>query len=127
MYAPSQEEKMANFQCEANEKELGRWTTNFIPHGGGRYTGQLIVTDQRIVFHSQFDTSLKGVVGDLFFAGSDNHEFICIPFDNIREVYSKIRLLNKRVIIDTDNDQNFVIDNGMLPVQKIFDAIQKNR
>ncbi len=118
---------MAKFQCEANEKELGRWTTNFIPHQGGRYTGQLIVTDQRVVFHSQFDTSLKAVMGDLFYTGQDNHEFISIPLENIREISPKISFLNKRLIIDTDNDQNFIIDNGMLPVQKMLDAMQKNR
>jgi hypothetical protein len=118
---------MSNFKCSNNEKELGRWTTNMIPHGGGRYTGQLVLTTQRLVFHAQFDTSLGGVIGDLFFNASDAGTFITIPKENIREVEPKISFLNKRIVLSTDNDQKYVIDNGMLPVQSILDALSKQK
>lgn len=118
---------MPNFKCCKDEKELGRWTTNMIPHGGGRYTGQLVLTTQRLVFHAQFDTSLGGVKEDLFFTSSDAGTFIAIPKENIREIEPKISFLNKRIVLSTDNDQKYVIDNGMLPVQSILDALNKQK
>lgn len=118
---------MPNFKCSKNEKELGRWTTNLIPHGGGRYTGQLVLTNQRMVFHAQFNTSLAGVIGDLFFHSSDAGTFITIPKEDIVAVEPVISLLNKRLILNTSNDQTYVIDNGMLPVQGILDAFKKQQ
>ncbi len=114
---------MGNFKCTENEQEKGRWTTNFIPHGGGRYTGQLIVTNQRVVFHAHFDTSLKGVAEELFLIRSEKENFISIPRENIAKIDAKISLLNKRVILNTDNGNKYIIDNGMLPVQKILQAL----
>ena len=118
---------MPNFKCSNNEKELGRWTTNLIPHGGGRYTGQLVLTSQRMVFHAQFDTSIGGVIGDLFFHSSDAGTFITIPKENIIDIEPKINILNKRLVLSTDNDQKYVIDNGMLPVQSMLDAFKKQK
>ncbi len=117
---------MSNFKCNKNEKELGRWTTNFIPHGGGRYTGQLVVTDQRVVFHAKFDTSLQGVIGDLFFINtSETGHLIAIPKEHISEIATKISFLNKRILLNTNDGQSYIVDNGMLPVENILHALSK--
>lgn len=118
---------MPNFKCSKNEKELGRWTTNMIPHGGGRYTGQLVLTSQRVVFHAQFDTSFGGVIGDLFFHTSSAGTYITIPKEDIVAIEPVISLLNKRLILNTSNDQSYVIDNGMLPIQSMLDAFKKQK
>lgn len=114
---------MAKFKCNEGEKELGRWTTNFLPHGGGRYTGQLTITDQRLVFHAQFDTSVGGIVGELFFVKSDEGNFISIPREKIKKIEPKTGLLKKRVIVSTDNEQTYIIDNGMLSIKSILGAL----
>ena len=39
---------MAQFEMLPDEKEIGHWTLNYIPASGGRFTGPLTVTNQRL-------------------------------------------------------------------------------
>jgi hypothetical protein len=75
------------------------------------------------VFHAQFDTSFGGIVGELFFIKSDEGNYISIPRERIKKIESKTGLLNKRVIVSTDNEQTYIIDNDMLSMKSILSAL----
>lgn len=75
------------------------------------------------MFHAQFDTSVGGIVGELFFIKSDEGNYISIPRERIKKIESKTGLLNKRVIVSTDNEQIYIIDNDMLSMKSILSAL----
>ncbi|KUK90715.1 MAG: hypothetical protein XE04_1348 [Marinimicrobia bacterium 46_43] len=75
------------------------------------------------MFHAQFDTSVGGIVGELFFIKSDEGNYISIPRERIKKIESKTGLLNKRVIVSTDNEQTYIIDNDMLSMKSILSAL----
>jgi len=112
------------FELAENEKEIGSWTTNYLPPDGGRYTGKLVVTDKRILFDAKFDTSLSGTLGELFII-SGSHGYISIPKDKISSVEEKGGLLSKKVIIKLEDGKTHTINNGMLSVQKMAEAIEQ--
>ena len=116
---------MADLTLEAGESQLGAWTTNFLPHGGGRYTGRLVITDRRIAFESKFDTSLGGVLENVMFKDPGGGDFIVIPRERIAGIEAKKGLLNKRVMITLDDGQVHTIDNGAMSVGKILAALEK--
>ena len=75
------------------------------------------------MFHAQFDTSVGGIVGELFFIKSDEGNYISIPRERIKKIESKTGLLNKRVIVSTDNEETYIIDNDMLSMKSILSAL----
>jgi len=115
---------MADFELQPGEVELGRWTLNFLPQGGGRYTGPLTVTNQRIIFKAKFDTSLTGALKELIVYKGD-WGTISIPKERIANVEIRSGLLKKKVAIRLDNGAVHILDYGLLSVQKIAEAIQK--
>ncbi|MCJ7587814.1 MAG: hypothetical protein MUQ00_07945 [Candidatus Aminicenantes bacterium] len=115
---------MAKYDLQPNEVELGTWTLNFLPHGGGRFTGPLTVTNQRILFDAKFDTSISGALKELIvYKGSWG--FIAIPKDKIKTVDVQSSLLKKKVVVTLANGDVHTLDYGMLSVQKIADAIKQ--
>ena len=77
------------------------------------------------MFHAQFDTSVGGIVGELFFIKSDEGNYISIPRERIKKIESKTGLLNKRVIVSTDNEETYIIDNDMLSMKSILSALSE--
>jgi len=115
---------MGQYELLPGEVELGTWTLNFLPHGGGRFTGPLTVTNQRVLFDAKFNTSVSGVLRELIvFKGSWG--FVSIPKDRIKGVDIQGSLLKKKVMITLDNDHIHTLDYGLLAVQKIADAIKQ--
>ena len=115
---------MIKFSLDPNEVEKGHWTTNFLPQGGGRYTGKLTITDKRIIFHAQYNTSFAGLVTEALFYKFGDEGYIIIPRDQIQEVEKKTSLMNKRVILKLQNGQVHAIDNGILSVDKIIETLK---
>ena len=114
---------MAELTLEAGEVQQGAWTTNFLPHGGGRYTGRLVITDRRVAFESKFDTSLGGALENVLFKDPGGGDFIVIPREQIAKIEAKKCLLNKRVMLTLDDSQVHTIDNGAMSVDKIVAAL----
>ena len=115
---------MSVFELEENEKEIGSWTTNYLPPDGGRYTGKMVVTDKRVLFDAKFDTSLTGTFGELFIV-SGSHGYISIPKEKIQSVEGKSSLFSKKVFIKLDDGKTHTINNGMLSIEKMAEAIKQ--
>lgn len=115
---------MMNVELQPGEVELGKWTLNLCPHGGGRYTGPLTVTNQRILFLSKFDTSLSGAIAELVVYKGD-YGYVSIPKDQIQKVDLVSGFLKKKVAITLMNGAVHTLDYGMLNVEKIAEAIRQ--
>jgi len=113
---------MAQFELFTDEKEIGHWTLNYVPPSGGRYTGPLTVTNQRLLFDAQFNTSVAGTLRELMvFKGTWG--YISIPKNRVQKVDIVSSLLKKKVVVTLDNGESHIFDYGMLSVQKIAEAI----
>jgi hypothetical protein len=108
---------------EEGEQELGSWTINYLPPGGGRYTGKLLVTDRRLLFDAKFDTSIGGVIDQLMNQYGDNG-ILSIPKADISAVKKKSGLLKKQAIVTLTDGQEHVFDYGALSVDKVIAALQ---
>jgi hypothetical protein len=113
---------MAQFEMLPDEKEIGHWTLNYIPASGGRFTGPLTVTNQRLLFDAQFNTSVTGTLRELMvFKGTWG--YIAIPKSRVHKVDVVSSMLKKKVVVTLDNGEAHTFDYGMLSVQKIAEAI----
>ncbi|MBN2113893.1 MAG: hypothetical protein JW785_07190 [Acidimicrobiia bacterium] len=105
------------------ERELGSWTLNYLPPGGGRYTGKLVVTDRRLLFDARFDTSVGGVLRQLIIYEGDQG-YLEIPKTSIRATEVRSGLLSKRVVVTLEDGSQHAFDYGMLSVKKVAEAIE---
>jgi hypothetical protein len=115
---------MSKFSLDDGETEKGKWTTNFLPYSGNKYTGQLIITDKRVIFHAQFNTSFTGIVTEALFYKFGDEGYFIIPRDQIKSIDTKVSFLNKKVILTMNNGQINTIDNGALGIDKIVAVLK---
>lgn len=119
--------------------ELGTWTINYLPEEGGRYTGKLTVTKEKLVFASLYESSNKTIVKAIFLDVStfvavgghtvyrysnDDEVGIELPAAEIVRVEAARKGLMKRAVVTMDGGQQFVFDYGMLSVKKLVAAIE---
>ena len=106
---------------------------------GGRYTGKLTVTDEKLLFVSLYESSNKTIVKAIFldvgsFAAAGGHSVyrysnddevtIDLPTAEIVRVEEAKKGLMKRAVVTMDGGQEFVFDYGMLSVKKLVAAIE---
>ncbi len=115
---------MSDFQLESAEQELGSWTLNYLPPNGGRYTGKLMVTNQRLLFDAKFDTSATGALGELLIH-TGSHGYLSIPKASIQNADVKSSFFKKKVIVTLQDGTSHTFDYGMLSVKKLAAAIEQ--
>ena len=114
---------MSNIELESGESKLGSWTLNYKPPGGGRYTGKLVVTNARVLFDAQFDTSMTGAFKELLIM-SGSHGYLSIPKSSIQSTDVKSSFFKKTVTVTLGDNTAHTFDYGMLSVKKVAAAIQ---
>ena len=112
---------MAGPELQEGERELGDWTLNYVPPGGGRYTGKLTVTDRRLIFDAKFDTSAAGTLRELF-VGSGEGGYVSIPKSAITATDVK-GSLKKKIVVRLEDGGEHTFDYGVLPVKNVVAAI----
>ena len=120
-------------------QELGEWTINYLPEEGGRYTGKLTVTDEKVVFASLYESSNKTIVKAIFldvgtFAAAGGHTVyrysnedeatVDLPTSEIVGVDAAKKGMMKRAVVTMKGGEEFVFDYGMLSVKKLVAAIE---
>ncbi|MDD8027085.1 MAG: hypothetical protein PHI34_11265 [Acidobacteriota bacterium] len=113
---------MAQYEMLPEEKEIGKWTLNYVPPAGGRFTGPLTVTNQRLLFDAQFNTTTVGSVKELMIY-KGTWGYLAIPKNRIQKVDVATSLLKKKIVLTLDNGEVHTFDYGMLSVQKLAEAI----
>ncbi len=111
---------MGAFTYEPGEEELGSWTVNYRPPWGGRYTGKLFVTNQRLLYDAKFDTSLSGVAMDLIVTSLQSEGHLAIPRDRIKESFLDGR---SKVMVILDDGSEHRFDYGIMSAKKIAAVI----
>jgi len=120
-------------------QELGEWTLNYLPEEGGRYTGKLTVTDEKVVFVSLYESSNKTIVKAIFldvssFAAAGGHNVyrysnddearVELPVAEIAGVKTNKTGLMKQAVVTMQGGEEFVFDYGMLSVKKLVATIE---
>ncbi len=117
---------MADFELAQGENQLGKWTLNYLPPKGGRFTGSLIVTDRRLIFESRFDTSVMGTIGQALFMKTEAGHVLVISKDRIKQVDVKKSFFSKKVMVTLDDGDTHSFHYGMMSVDKIAEAIRQS-
>jgi hypothetical protein len=119
--------------------EIGDWTINYIPEEGGRYTGKLTVTADKVLFTSLYESSNKTIVKAIFldvgtFAAAGGHTVyrysnddeatVDLPTAEITRIEAAKKGMMKRAVITMRGGEQFVFDYGMLSVKKLVGAIE---
>ncbi len=115
---------MSQFELLDGETEIDSWTLNYLPPGGGRFTGQLLVTNQRLLFDAAFDTSVTGALKELIIV-SGSHGYLSIAKSTIQGIEVKSSFFKKKVIVTLQDGQAHTFDYGMLSVTKLAAAIEQ--
>jgi len=120
-------------------QELGEWTINYIPEEGGRYTGKLTLTAEKLLFKSLYESSNKTIVKAIFLdvgtfaaAGghtvyrysSDDEATVDLPVAEIARVEASKKGMMKRAVVTMQGGETFVFDYGMLSVKKLVATIE---
>lgn len=120
-------------------QELGNWAVNYLPEEGGRFTGKLNLTDEKLEFTSLYESSNKTIVKAIFldvgsFAAAGGHTVyrysnddearVELPVSEIASVKATKKGLLKQTVVTMQGDEEFVFDYGMLSVKKIVAAIE---
>jgi hypothetical protein len=104
---------------KAGEQKLGHWTLFYIPPGGGKYNGNLTVTNQRLLYDAKLDASLIGVLGARAAEGK-----LQIDKSDIANVEVQKKLLSKKAILTLSDGSKHTFDYGALNIDKCVAAIQ---
>jgi hypothetical protein len=117
-------ELVMEFTFMEDESIFGEWTLNYIPPGGGRFTGKLAVTDKRLLFNARFDTSLSGIIEEAMFIKHGSEGYISIPKDRISKVEIVKKGFQKNVVVTLDTGAEHTFNYGVMKVDKIAEAIR---
>jgi hypothetical protein len=109
---------MSTIKLNENEKTIDSWTLNYIPSFGGRYVGNLIITDKSVYFEADFSVELacnavKSVEGGISFSRED--------IKSIKAV--KKFWIFQRVEIELNDGTTHTFDRGVMSVRGIIDAL----
>jgi Bacterial PH domain len=117
---------MANTKIDLNENEIiiDNWALNYVPPAGGKYNGNCIITNQRILFGLIMDYSATGILfkGQYFKKG----QFISINKSEITSIEMKKGFLGKKMMLTLDNGEVHTFDRGVMNIDAIEKAMQTN-
>ena len=115
---------MANTKIELNENEniIDNWALNYVPPAGGKYNGNCIITNQRILFELVMDYSATGILfkGQYFKKG----QFISINKEEIKNIEMKKGFLGKKMMLTLENGELHIFDRGVMSIDAIENAMQ---
>ena len=109
---------MASITMMDDEKTIDTWTLNYLPSFGGRYLGDLIITDKNVYFEAEFTITwdcdaVKPTNGGLSFSRED--------ITAIRHI--KSWLIFQRVEVELTDGSTHTFDRGVMSVSGIIDAL----
>ncbi len=121
------------YPLEESERELGTWTTNFVLPDVARYIGDLTVTDCNLIFRLRGQMSMNMLAsfllpdiisGQPLYRTIGEDQYLVYPKDKIKAIIPQKSFLKKKIILQTDEDKELIIDNGMLSIDPILQALE---
>lgn len=124
------------YPLEDSERELGTWTTNFVLPDVARYIGDLTVTDRNLIFRLRGQVSMNMLASFLlpdFISGQPLYQsigedqYLVYPKEKIKAIIPQKSFLKKKIVLQTSEDRELVIDNGMLSIEPIIQALESHQ
>lgn len=109
---------------QQGEVYLDAWSLLYLPPGGGKYNGKLIVTNQRLLYDAMFDVSFKGLVAEAVTVRWGSEGYLEIDKRHIESVEVRKKLLSKRCILTLTDGSQHAFDYGAMNIDKTVTAIE---
>ncbi len=113
------------YPMHENEKEMGTWTINLIINDLGSYHGDLTITNMNIIFFGKFDSFLNSIIDIASFETYGTDQYIVIARKNIVIITPKKSALSKRITMMTCDNNELIIDYGLLPIDSILKVLKE--
>ena len=113
-----------NIQLEPGENKIDTWTILYIPPGGGKYNGKLMVTNKRLLYDAKYDVSAKGLLSEALFIKWGSEGYLTINKSDITDVQVEKSFLAKKAIVTLSDGSKHTFNYGALNVDKVAEAIK---
>ena len=114
-----------NIELHPLERLIDTWTVIFLPNKTGKFNGKLSVTNQRLIYETQYNIgSFQEVVDSSYLGDRGENMQIEIPKDDIIKVEVEKTFFQKKVIVTVKNGAQFTFSYGMMNVNPIAAAIK---
>jgi hypothetical protein len=109
---------------QPGEVYLDTWSIFYLPPGGGKYNGKLIVTNRRLLYDAIFDASFKGIVAGALTIRWGSEGYLEIDKKDIQSLEVQKKLLGKKCILTLTDGSRHTFDYGALNIDKTVAAIE---
>jgi hypothetical protein len=107
------------------ETVIDTWTILYIPPGGGKFNGKLMVTNKRLLYDAKYDVSAKGLLSEAMFAKWGSEGFLEIDKQDIKDVTTEKSFLAKKIILTLGDGSKHIFNYGVLNIDKVVAAINE--
>jgi len=118
---------MIKLDLQPGETKIDTWTILYYPPGGGKYNGKLTITNRRLVYDAKFDVSAKGYLPEALFVKWGSSGYLEFEKSDIVQVEVTKNFLNKKAVLTLTDGSKHVFNYGVMNINKLVDAINRNR
>ena len=109
---------------QPGEVHIDTWSILYLPPGGGKYNGKLMVTNRRLLYDAMFDASFKGIVAGALTIRWGSEGYLEIDKNDIQSLEVQKKLLSKRCILTLTDGSKHTFDYGAMKIDKTVAAIE---
>ena len=114
------------FDLQPAEQVIDTWIILYSPPGGGKYNGNLTVTNKRLIYDARYDVSAKGLLSEALFLKWGSEGYLEINKSEIANVAIEKSFFAKKAILTLSDGSKHTFNYGMLNIDKVVAAINKN-
>jgi len=109
---------------QPGEVYLDTWSLFYLPPGGGKYNGKLMVTNQRLLYEAMFDASFKGMMAGALTIRWGSEGYLEIDKKHIQSVEVQKKLFSKNCVLTLTDGSKHTFDYGAMNIDKTVAAIE---
>jgi len=109
---------------QPGEVAIDTWSLLYVPPGGGKYNGKLMVTNRRLLYDAKFDVSVKGMLAEVLTIKWGSEGYLEIDKSSIQGVEVQKKLLSKKCILTLTDGSKHTFDYGAMKIDKTVAAIE---
>lgn len=111
---------------QQGETTIDTWSIIYQPPGGGKFNGKLTITNKRLLYDAKYDVSAQGLLSEAMFVKWGSEGYLEIKKQEIVNVEVEKGFLAKKAILTLADGSRHIFNYGMLNINKVVDAINKN-
>ena len=115
-------------ELQPGETALGNWAVHHEAPGGRPVSGQLHITNLRVVFEAQMEAGGRGLkqARQVLSSNWKANNSVVVDRDQIAGVDLKKGFLSKRITVSTTGGAAYVFNRGIISVDPLMAALQKS-